>query len=68
MPDFFRKNGYRNLVDPLDAPLQHAFGSEKHFFELMLERDALQTFHNVMASYRAGRAEFSTSSRLKNAS
>ncbi len=58
LPNFFRKNVYKNPVDPLDAPLQAAFASKKHFFELMAQQDVLEIFHNSMASYRVGRAEF----------
>ena len=58
MPDFLTAHNYQNPADPTDAPLQKAFDSKKHFFELMHERNIMVTFQEFMSSYRQDRADF----------
>ena len=59
MPALLKDLNYRNPDNALDAPLQRAFASNKHFFELMVERpEVLNAFQTLMGSYREGRPEF----------
>lgn len=53
-----KETNYRNPDNGLNIPLQRAFGSNKHFFELLLERpNVLNNFQTLMSSYREGRPE-----------
>ena len=59
LPALLKDLHYRNPDNALDAPLQRAFGSNTHFFGLMIERpDVLNAFQTLMGSYREGRPEF----------
>ena len=58
IPAFLKANGYRNPVDPLDAAVQRAFNSKKHFFDIMVDQNVLEMFQDAMSSYREDRAEF----------
>lgn len=42
----------------MNAPVQRAFQSDKHFFGLLVENDILETFQLAMSFYREGRPEF----------
>ena len=58
IPSFLKANGYQNPIDSMNTPVQRAFNSPKHFFELLVDQDALNNFQTLMSSYRTGRAEF----------
>jgi hypothetical protein len=57
LPAYFKSTNYRNPTDPLKAPLQYAFKSDKHFFDMLVEQDLMTKFQTAMSDYRAGRAE-----------
>ena len=42
----------------MDAPVQRAFNSKKHFFDLMVQQNVFEMFQKAMTSYRTGRADF----------
>ena len=42
----------------MKTAVQHAFNSDKHFFQLLVETGTLETFQTCMSYYREGRAEF----------
>ena len=48
---------YQTPTDPLKAPLQYAFKSDKHFFDILVEQNAMTNFQTFMSDYRADRAE-----------
>ena len=45
-------------MDPSNTPLQKAFNSEKHFFDLMKERGILPSFDTFMTVQKQGRPNF----------
>lgn len=57
IPAYLKSTSYRNPTDPLNSPLQYAFKSEKHFFDILVEQDAMSSFQTFMSDYRADRAE-----------
>ncbi|KAF2223770.1 S-adenosyl-L-methionine-dependent methyltransferase [Elsinoe ampelina] len=54
--DYLRDRGYQNPADPVDAPLQEAFGTKEHFFPF-ISKDPLLigSFNDFMGAYRDGK-------------
>lgn len=58
IPAYLKSVQYMNPTDAMDAPVQQAFKSDKHFFGLLVETGILETFQTAMSFYREGRPEF----------
>ena len=57
IPAFLRSTNFQNPTDPLNTPLQHAFKTKKHFFEILVEENMMSNFQTFMSDYRADRAD-----------
>ncbi|PSK34145.1 hypothetical protein B9Z65_8471 [Elsinoe australis] len=56
IPDYLRKRGYENPSNPVDAPLQDAFGTKEHFFPYISASPLLiKSFNDFMGAYRLGK-------------
>ncbi|OJJ43620.1 hypothetical protein ASPZODRAFT_169288 [Penicilliopsis zonata CBS 506.65] len=56
LPEYLRKNGYRNPSDGHDTPFQLGFRTDQHFFEYLQANPVIAgQFSNHMSAYRQGR-------------
>jgi hypothetical protein len=60
IPAYLKSTNYRNPTDPFNAPLQYAFKSKKHFFDILVEQDAMSSSQTFMSDYRADRENENT--------
>ena len=59
LPDFLRENGYQEPTDPLNLPLQMAFGVKEPVFAWIYRHPAyLADFNTFMRLQRSGRANW----------
>ncbi|KAF4553058.1 O-methyltransferase domain-containing protein 8 [Elsinoe fawcettii] len=66
IPDYLRDRRYQNPSNPVDAPLQEAFGTKEHFFPFISKNPLLiGSFNDFMGAYREGKESWSNFYRFQ---